>query len=40
VLEVAKEYGRGLCSFYDPEEWDNILRRYVSLKILQSKGRE
>jgi hypothetical protein len=40
VLEVAKEFGKGFCSFYDLEQWDIILRKYGPLEILQSKGRE
>lgn len=39
VLEVAKEYGRGLCRFYDEEEWSIILKRYGPLKLLQTLGR-
>jgi hypothetical protein len=39
VLEVAKEFGKEFCSFYDLEQWDIILRKYGPLKILQSKGR-
>lgn len=38
-LEVAKQYGRGLCSFYDEREWENILKRYGALEILQSLGK-
>ena len=40
VLEVAKAYGKGLCSFYDESQWKIILDRYGPLKMLQSKGRE
>ena len=40
VLEVAKAYGRGLCSFYDESQWKIIVDRYGPLKMLQSKGRE
>ena len=39
TLEVAKLYGRGLCSFYDEEEWVNIINRYGALKILQTLGK-
>jgi hypothetical protein len=38
VLEVAKQYGRGLCCFYDESEWDNIMKRYGALKELQTLG--
>jgi hypothetical protein len=37
-LEVAKQYGRGLCSFYDEVEWNNIKARYGPLKYLQTLG--
>jgi len=40
VLEVAKAYGRGLCRFYDEEEWQIIIKRYGPLKVLQTMGRE
>ena len=40
ILEVAKDYGRGLCRFYDEEEWSIILKRYGPLKLLQTLGRE
>ena len=40
VLEVAKAYGKGLCSFYDESQWKNIVERYGPLKILQTKGRD
>ncbi len=39
TLEVAKLYGRGLCSFYDEEEWANIINRYGTLKTLQTLGK-
>ncbi len=38
TLEVAKQYGRGLCSFYDESEWAIILNRYGALKELQTLG--
>ena len=37
-LEVAKSYGAGGCSFYDPAEWETILRRYGALTLLQTPG--
>jgi hypothetical protein len=40
VLEVAKAYGKGLCSFYDKEQWRIIVDRYGPLKTLQTMGRE
>ena len=40
VLEVAKAFGKGLCSFYDESDWETILKRYGPLKVLQTKGRE
>jgi hypothetical protein len=36
-LEVAKSFGKQLCSFYDQREWKIIQKTYGSLKILQSK---
>ena len=39
-LEVAKAFGKGECRFYDPEEWTIIQRRYGSLTLLQTLGRE
>lgn len=38
TIEVAKAYGKGLCSFYDVDEWCTITKRYGALKILQTKG--
>jgi hypothetical protein len=40
VLETAKAYGKGICSFYDEEQWEIITRRYGPLKHLQTKGKE
>ena len=39
TLEVAKQYGRGLCSFFDEDEWLNIVNRYGALKPLQTLGK-
>jgi len=38
-LEVAKEFGRGSCRFYDEEEFKRILDLYGPMKILQTEGR-
>jgi len=38
VVEVAKQYGKGLCRFYDEAEWDTILRLYGPHKHLQIKS--
>ena len=38
VIEVAKQFGKGLCSFYDEEEWKTILRLYGAHKHLQAMG--
>lgn len=38
-LEVAKFFGKGLCSFYDEEEWNNIVERYGPLRHLQTLGK-
>ena len=40
VFEVAKAHGKGLCSFYDEEQWELIVKRYGPLKVLQTRGRE
>ncbi len=40
VLEVAKAFGKGLCSFFDKEQWDIIVKRYGPLKMLQTTGNE
>lgn len=37
-IEVAKAHGKGLCSFYDEEEWGRIKRRYGPLSLLQTPG--
>jgi len=37
-IEVAKQYGKGLCSFYDKAEWTTILRLYGAHKHLQASG--
>ena len=38
-LEVAKFFGKGLCNFYDEEEWANIVERYGPLRHLQTLGK-
>ena len=38
-LEVAKLFGKGLCSFHDEEEWANIVERYGPLRHLQTLGK-
>ncbi|MCW4014422.1 MAG: DUF1177 domain-containing protein [Candidatus Bathyarchaeota archaeon] len=38
VIEVAKQYGKGLCSFYDVDEWETILEKYGAHKHLQALG--
>ena len=38
VIEVAKQYGKGLCSFYDRDEWNTILNLYGTHKHLQALG--
>jgi hypothetical protein len=37
-IEVAKAYGKGICRFYDPKEWDLIQQTYGSLAHLQLGG--
>ena len=36
LVETAKDFGRGVCSFYDKEEYAELLRRYGSLAHLQT----
>lgn len=38
-LEVAKAFGRGQCGFHDPDEWEEIQRRYGSMRLLQTPGK-
>ncbi|HUS77578.1 MAG TPA: DUF1177 domain-containing protein [Patescibacteria group bacterium] len=40
VLEVAKAYGKGVCRFFDEEQWGLILKRYGPLKLLQTTGQD
>lgn len=35
-IEIAKAFGAGRCRFYDPEEWDRLIRLYGSLRHLQA----
>jgi hypothetical protein len=37
-VEVAKAYGKGLCSFYNEAEWHIIENKYGALKLLQTLG--
>lgn len=37
-VEVAKAYGKGMCRFFDPQEWRLIQETYGSLKHLQAGG--
>lgn len=39
VLETAKAYGRGQCSFYDEEEFEKITEKYGSMTHLQTLGK-
>lgn len=38
AIEVAKEFTRGKCEFYDQEEYGRIIDRYGSMKHLQTQG--
>ena len=40
LVETAKDFGRGVCSFYDREEYAELLHRYGSLAHLQTTGCE
>ena len=39
LVETAKDFGKGTCCFYDEEEYAELLRRYGSLKHLQTVGK-
>ena len=39
-LEVAKAFGEGQCSFYDPDEWAILQKRYGSMDVLKTMGSE
>lgn len=39
AVEVAKEYGRGTCSFFDKAEFERIESLYGSMKHLQTLGK-
>lgn len=39
MLETAKDFGSGKCSFYDKDEFDEVIRRYGSMKHLQTAGK-
>ncbi|MFZ7101232.1 MAG: DUF1177 domain-containing protein [Peptococcaceae bacterium] len=38
-IEVAKDYGRGKCSFYKEDEWDILMKKYGPLHHLQTQGK-
>ena len=38
VLEVAKEYTKGTCGFYDQEEYQRIQKLYGSMSHLRTFG--
>lgn len=38
AIEVAKDFGKGKCSFYDEEEFKEILNLYGSLEKFKGKG--
>jgi hypothetical protein len=39
-VEVAKAYGKGICQFYNADEWRIIERKYGPLHLLQTLGRQ
>ena len=39
MLEVAKRFGQGTCSFYDKEEWEKIQEKYGDLSHFQKLHR-
>lgn len=40
MLEVAKAYGNGTCSFYDEEEFGRILKLYGNMQQFQTLGKK
>ncbi|MDC7290619.1 DUF1177 domain-containing protein [Blautia schinkii] len=40
MLEVAKAFGRGKCSFYDEDEYARLVELYGDMKQLQTLGKE
>jgi hypothetical protein len=40
VIEVAKSFGAGKCSFYDAEEFARLIELYGTMKHLQTLGRK
>ncbi|MGY3010333.1 hypothetical protein ACVW1M_000425 [Ewingella americana] len=38
AVEVAKEFGRGTCQFFDADEYQLLLSLYGSLRHLQSRN--
>ncbi len=40
MLEAAKSFGRGKCSLYDSEEFEQILKLYGSMEHFQTLGRQ
>ncbi len=39
ALEVAKNFGRNQCKFYDEQEWESIVKLYGSMQHLKTLGR-
>lgn len=39
MLETAKSFGRGECSFYDPKEFEHITKLYGTMNHLQTLGK-
>lgn len=40
MLETAKAFGRGKCSFYDEDEYARLVKLYGDMKQLQTLGKE
>ncbi len=40
VIEAAKEFGEGKAAFYDPKEFDHLLKLYGPMNHLQTMGRQ
>jgi len=40
VVEVAKAFGEGKCSFYDEKEYQRLISLYGSLEHLKTLGKD
>ena len=38
AVELAKVYGQGACSFYDPAQFDHLVELYGTMERFQTPG--